>query len=185
MNRIAFQGVSGAFSEHAAYCLFGKRCEPLPQPTFTAVVEAVQTGAASGGVLPVDNAIVGQIPESLAALMGATAIEITGQVALTICLHLLGLPGATFEGLRRAASHPAALAQCGQFLSAHPKIHAEPWFDTAGAARDVALADDPTFAAIAGAPAAERYGLVILARDVHNRISRPNLTEFIGIRRRT
>ena len=41
-------------------------------------------------------------------------------------------------------------------------------FDTAGAAREVAEADDPTVAALAPRLAAELYGLDILASDVED-----------------
>jgi prephenate dehydratase len=50
-------------------------------------------------------------------------------------------------------------------------------FDTAGAARDVAEADDPTRAALAPVGAAEVYGLSILRNDIQD--SADNRTRFV------
>ena len=50
-------------------------------------------------------------------------------------------------------------------------------FDTAGAARDVAEAGDPTRAAIAAIGAAEAYGLSILRNDLQD--SSDNRTRFV------
>src|SRR5690606_38913643 len=54
-------------------------------------------------------------------------------------------------------------------------------YDTAGAARDVARAGDPTVAAIAGRSAAERYGLEILASNIEDRPD--NQTRFLVVAR--
>ncbi|HEV8600016.1 MAG TPA: prephenate dehydratase domain-containing protein [Gemmatimonadales bacterium] len=183
MRRIAFQGIPGAFSEAAALRLWGS-CEPLPQASFTSVVEVVESGAALGGVLPIENSIAGQVSESLAALRGSRSIEISDRLTLPVRLHLLGLPGATQAQVRRVASHPIALAQCSEFLASLGDSEITAWFDTAGAARDVARAGDPCFAAIAGQVAGEHYGLRVLAFDVHNPPPPENVTEFVAIRRR-
>jgi prephenate dehydratase len=182
MIRIAFQGALGAFSEQAAGMLWGSGCELVPVDTFAAVIDAVEAGKVEGGVLPVENSIAGPVHASLAALRRARRIEITGRLALAVRQHLLGVRGATPAGLARVASHPMALAQCGSFLASLPHVAVQEWYDTAGAARDVAVAGDPAFGAIAGRSAAERYGLDLLVSDVHDRAD--NVTHFIAIGRR-
>jgi prephenate dehydratase len=54
--------------------------------------------------------------------------------------------------------------------------------DTAGAARAIAADRDWTRAAIAPAEAAERYGLVVIARDIAD--AADNRTTFVLVRRR-
>ena len=78
-------------------------------------------------------------------------------------------------------SHPVALAQCGRWLRGRPTLMVRAAYDTAGAARDVAGNADLTIAAIAGRPAAARYGLHVLAADIEDRSD--NQTRFLAIAR--
>ena len=77
-------------------------------------------------------------------------------------------------------SHVHALGQCRKFIREHgltPVISG----DTAGAAREVAEAGDPTQAAISPPLAAEIYGLEILADDVEDEDH--NTTRFVVLSR--
>ena len=94
---------------------------------------------------------------------------------------MLGIPGASLAGLRVVESHPVALAQCSAFFERHPTIEARSAYDTAGAAQDVARANDVLRGAIASAAAAPRYGLVILAENVEDRAD--NQTRFLVVSR--
>ena len=75
-----------------------------------------------------------------------------------------------------------ALKQVTRFLAAHPHIKAVEAYDTAGAARMVAIRRDPTAAAIAARWAAAHYGLVILEEGLEDRPD--NATTFVLVRRR-
>ncbi|MHB1326772.1 MAG: prephenate dehydratase domain-containing protein [Gemmatimonadales bacterium] len=182
MMRIAIQGELGAFSEIAAESLSGGRHQVVPTRSFRAVVEAVETGSVDAGVLPVENRTVGPVVDSLTALSAGTAVEIDGECIVPVRLHLMGLDGARVGRLARVASHPVALAQCQRFLSQYPGWTVEAYYDSAGAARDVAAGGESSFAAIAGVAAATRYKLAILAHDVHDLPG--NATRFVLIRRR-
>jgi chorismate mutase len=85
--------------------------------------------------------------------------------------------GATLEGLRSAASHPVALAQCNRFFEQHSWIKSTKSYDTAGAAREVAERGDITQAAIASRAAAELYGLAVLGEGIQD--ERDNYTRFV------
>jgi prephenate dehydratase len=77
-------------------------------------------------------------------------------------------------------SHLHALGQCRRLIRDHrltPVVSG----DTAGAAREVAEAGDPTQAAIAPPLAAEIYGLEILAEDVED--EEHNTTRFVVLSR--
>ena len=158
--------------------------EALPCATFVAVVDAVRAGAADAGVLPVENRIAGPVLAARAALDAhaeahAEALHVAGEVSVRVALCVLARPGAALADLRVVRSHPVALAQCGAFLRAHPAIAAEPWWDTAGAARDLASAGDPTVGALASRLAAERWGLELLATDVQDAVD--NWTRFVVV----
>ncbi|WP_284348070.1 prephenate dehydratase domain-containing protein [Roseisolibacter agri] len=180
--RVAFQGAPGAFGEEAVL-RWRADAQPEPRGTFAAVLDAVVHGEADAAVLPVENRIAGLVAEARAALgERATLLRVVGEVTQPIALCLLALPGATTATVRVVRSHPVALAQCGAFLRAHPDLVAEPWWDTAGAARDVARAGDPAVGALASRLAAERWGLVVLAAEVQDLAD--NWTRFVVVTRR-
>ena len=180
MPRVAFQGEHGAYSELAAAMLWpGARC--IPRRENLDVVQAVALGEATVGVLPIENNLAGTVMASVDALLAADDLHIVCEAVVPIRQYLLGVPGASLDDLRSAESHPVALAQCRTFLERHPAIEGKPVYDTAGAARDVALANDPRRGAVAGASAAALYGLSILLENIEDRPD--NRTRFIGVSR--
>ncbi len=178
MTRVAFQGELGAFSEEAVHRLFGDGVEPVPCRDFAEVGRAVTSGDVPHGVLPIENSLAGSVVGSYDVLAGG-GLRIVGEVITPIHHCILGLPGASLDGLRRIISHPVALAQCTRVLRGLPHVEAVAVYDTAGAARDVADQPDPTLAAIAGIRAADRYGLDVIARDVEDRDD--NQTRFLAV----
>jgi monofunctional chorismate mutase len=156
--RVGYQGAPGAYSETAA----GAVCpaaEPSSYGDFASLLAALAAGDVEWAVLPVENTTAGAIGPALDALASTPSAHVVGEVVVPVRHCLLAIPGATLEGIRRVRSHPAALAQCGAFLRAHPEIDAEVAWDTAGSAKDVAETGDPTVAAIASREAGARYGL--------------------------
>ncbi|MDF1506004.1 prephenate dehydratase domain-containing protein, partial [Roseisolibacter sp. H3M3-2] len=134
---VAFQGAPGAFGESAAL-RWRPDARALPCPTFDAARERAARGEAEAAALPVENRIAGPVAEARAALGARVAVlRVDAEVTEPVALCLLALPGAAEGALRAARSHPVALAQCGAFLAARPALAPEPWWDTAGAARDV------------------------------------------------
>lgn len=184
---VAFQGTFGAFGEMAALSRWPAG-EPRPMPTFERVVASVEAGISDLGLLPVWNSTLGEIPFTKGVLEGAK-VEIIGEVAVAVELCLLARRGVARETLVYVGSHPAALAQCKGFFGAHPRLMPCPAWDTAGAARDLADgngtyawherlpgAGPRSIAAIAGAVAAERYGLAVLLRGIQD--AAENVTRF-------
>ena len=174
MTTVAYQGEPGAFGEEAVLGWFGPDATPKPMPTFSAVCAAVESGHADAGVLPLENSLAGTVGDALDALAGG-ALRVVGEVMLPIRHQLLALPGAELSAIERVSSHWQALAQCERFLSTHA-WQIIPAADTAGAARELLESRDGRAAAIASRAAAERYGLDVLAADIHD--SDHNMTRF-------
>ncbi len=177
MTRIAYQGVSGAYSELAARALY-PRAKGLPHATFAAVIRAVATGKAEFGILPVRNTIIGAVEEAEAALESEGGLVVVRELSFAVRHCLLALPGADLTTIRWVESHPAALAQCAAWLAAQG-LTARPVADTAGAARAIAADRDYHRAAIAGIEAAEQYGLEVLAEDIAD--APDNRTHFVVV----
>ncbi|MDX1494174.1 MAG: prephenate dehydratase domain-containing protein [Longimicrobiales bacterium] len=174
---VGFQGERGAFSEGAARAL-APGLRPEPRPSFVDVVHAVETGRDRAGILPVENTLAGGVTAAFDALIDGK-VKAVAEAALPIRHALLGVPGATRSGIREVRSHPVALAQCRRFFEQNPGIRAAAVHDTAGAAREVAEAGDPTIAALAGRHAAPAYQLEVLADDLQDRDD--NQTRFLLI----
>jgi prephenate dehydratase len=180
-HRVAFQGELGAYSEEAVLRACGSDVEPVPCRDNRDVVQAVANGRVDLGVLPLENTLAGTVTASYDAIADESAVHAVGEIVIPIHHCLLGVGAATLQSLRVVESHPVALAQCAGFLERHGWLEGRAAYDTAGAAREVARSNDPTRAAIAGRPAAARYGLVVLAADVEDRPD--NQTRFVVISR--
>ncbi|HET6959004.1 MAG TPA: prephenate dehydratase [Vicinamibacterales bacterium] len=175
--KIAYQGEPGAFSEAAA-----RRVDPdaplIPCRSFDEVFDTVQSGAASYGVLPIENSIGGSIHRNYDLLL-ERSLPIVGEVELPVVHHLLALPGATLDGLRRVYSHPQGLAQCERFLRTLTNVEIIATYDTAGSAKMVADAKMLDAGAIASARAGDVFGLQSLAASVQD--FDDNITRFLVV----
>ena len=179
-KRIAFQGELGAYSEEALLLLHPGALSQ-PHREFRDVARAVREGRADLGILPIENSLVGSIATNF-DLIAESGLAIVGEVVSAVHHCLLGVPGAKRGGLRRVLSHPVALAQCERFLGAlGGEVEVMAFYDTAGAAAEVARRGDPSLAAIAGLLAAGRYGLAVLAERVEDEPH--NQTRFLAVAR--
>jgi len=179
--RIAFQGEMGAFSEEALHQLWTDNAEPMPHRDFGDLIRAVQTGAADRGIIPIENTILGGIAAAHDAITAAPDVFVTGETVVNVHHCLLGPPGASFASAKMVLAHPVALAQCGRFFAAHPRLDVHPVYDTGGAALDVANVGDPDIAAVASRGAAHRFKLRVLVPDIEDR--NDNQTRFLVIAR--
>ena len=177
---VGFQGEPGAFSEEAALALLGD-ARPEGFRNFDALVEAVDAGRVTYGLLPVENSIYGQIARSYDLLWAHPALRIVDETIHHVVQALIGVAGATLDGIREVRSHPVALEQCRRLLDAHPRWNAVVVEDTAGAVREIAQRGDPAIGAIGPASAAARYGAVVLRDNVQD--DEDNYTRFFLISR--
>lgn len=177
-GRCAYQGAPGAFSHEA--CLDLRPWdEPVAYKTFDAALAALFAGEVHCALIPVENSTIGRV-EPAATLVEQSGLMQVSDVWRPIRLALMAPHGASLRSVKTAESHPIALRQCPGSL-ASLGIEAVEAFDTAGAARAVAEAGDPTRAAVAPARAAEVYDLSILRNDLQD--SSDNRTRFVLLSR--
>ena len=166
MTRVAFQGIAGTYSEEAIRQFFGPEVESVPCKRLEDMFTAVESGDANYGMLPVENAVAGSVTGSYELLLEHD-LRVRAEVILRVRHMLLAMPGTKLSELKRVRSHPQALAQCERYLLRRG-LEPVPDFDTAGSARDLAKNPEPETGAIAGALAAELYGLEILDRSIED-----------------
>jgi prephenate dehydratase len=174
--RAAYQGEPGAYSEEAALALF-PAAQTVGLRTFRLALEALLSGQAEVAVLPVENTLAGIVQEVNDLLWERHGARVVREHVHPIRHCLLGHPGTE---VRRAISHPQALAQVSRYLEAR-QIEPVPFYDTAGAARSLAETPTEGLAAVAGAGAAARYGLSVLAGGIQDDDS--NQTRFLVVER--
>ena len=171
---IAYQGEPGANSHIACAENFPDHA-PMPCATFEDAFAALQDGAADLGMIPIENSIAGRVAD-IHNLLPASGLHIIGETFLPIHFQLLAIPGATVAGLRSVHSHVHALGQCRKIIRKYG-LKTVIAGDTAGSAREVAEARDPTRASLATRLAGEIYGLTILGEDVEDEAH--NTTRFV------
>jgi len=179
--RVAFQGELGAFSEEAIQQMWGGNVESVPCREFLDVAKALAKGEVDRGVLPIENTIVGSVQTAHDVIDSTEGIHAIAETVVAVHHCLLGPPGATFDQVRNVFSHPVALAQCGNFFRANPRLAVHAVYDTAGAASDVQNLADPQFAAVASRISALRYKLDMLVPDIEDRAD--NQTRFLAFSR--
>lgn len=175
-TKVCFFGAPGSYSEQAMADCFGAEITSFPAATFKEVMEAVQSGRADFGVLPIENTTTGGITDSYDLLMEYDNYLI-GEHVVKIEHALLGVPGAKIEDIRTVYSHSQGISQCRKFLEEHPQIHPAVSASTSESAKQVMLAKDVSMAAIASKRAAAIYGLEVLAECLNT--EDVNSTRFI------
>lgn len=163
---VAFQGEAGAYSEQALRNHFGPAAASLPCSDFSGIFDAIHSGRAQRGVLPVENSLAGTVVAAYDQLIDHD-LRIQGEAILRVEHCLMAPAGLNLRDIRQVKSHPQALAQCQKTLR-RQGMEAIAHYDTAGAARDLAAHPEPGTAVIASALAAETYGLEILARHLED-----------------
>src|SRR3954468_19215739 len=157
---VAYQGEPGAFSEEGARALFPDG-DHQPFPSIRTVFESVEVGRARWGLVPMDNSQAGSINETYDLFL-RHGLHLVGETIVRVDHSLLALPGTAIDDVHEVISHPQAIAQCEEFLSAlEANVRAE--YNTAGAAKKIAEANLHGVAAIASRRAGELYGLTSLA----------------------
>ncbi|WP_453978042.1 prephenate dehydratase domain-containing protein [Brevundimonas sp. Marseille-Q4549] len=173
-GRVAYQGAPGSFSHEACVALRPWDI-PVAFETFAQALESIRSGDCGCALIPVENSTIGVV-EPAASLVREMGLTPAAEVWRPIRHALMAVDGARLSDIRTVESHPIALAQCRANLASLP-VEVVEHYDTAGAARDVAEAGDPTRAAIAPTGAAEVYGLSILRNDLQD--SSDNQTRFV------
>ena len=131
-NRISFQGEPGANSDTACRNVYPSM-EPLPCATFEDAFNAVESGKADLGMIPIENTIAGRVAD-IHHLLPESRLHIVGEYFLPIHFQLMVLPGVERAAIKSVHSHIHALGQCRKYIRKNgwkPVIAG----DTAGAAK--------------------------------------------------
>ncbi len=177
--RIAFLGPEHTYSHAAARERFGSSVEFTPLSSFAAVFQAIESGRADFGVVPVENSTEGSVGLTLDLLID-TRLVIIGEILLPI-RHFLLSRSDDPRAISKILSHQQSLGQCRGYLQANfPNCELEAVASNAFAAERAA--GDPSIAAIASREAGAAYGLTAIAVNIQDLAT--NTTRFLVLGKR-
>lgn len=177
--RIGFLGPEGTFTQSAALKHFGHAVSTLPLAAISDVFQEVEGGSCHYGVVPVENSTEGVVSHTLDMFLNSP-LKICGEVTLRIHHNLLGA-GSDMAAIRTVYSHQQSLAQCRAWLDRHLPLAERVAVGSNAEAARLAREGGAESAAIAGATAAEIYGLAVLAPNIEDEPG--NTTRFLVIGR--
>ena len=152
----------------------------MPCARSAEVFDCLDSGAVKAAVIPIENSLAGSVAEHFDLLL-TRDVFIHAEFHLRIRHNLITAPGVKLEQVRRVFSHPVALDQCRDFLRAHRRIQAIPFYDTAGSVRHVIAEGLTDAAGIGPRQAAQPYGGQVLLSGIED--DRQNYTRFLLINR--
>ena len=172
--QVAYLGPVGTFTHIALLEIFGEQVEALPQKTISDVFNAVESGKASFGVVPIENSTEGAVTYTLDEFL-ETDLRIVSEKFLRISYSLVSLCN-DISQVKKIYSHPQPLGQCKAWLRANlPNAEVNSVSSTAMAAETTAW--DKYSAAIASGMASRLYNLNVLVSGIED--SRQNFTRFL------
>lgn len=185
VTTVGYQGVPGAYSEAASIEAFAAAgiasIDARGFNTFEDVFVALSSGEIEYGAVPVENTLGGSIHGNYDLLLRFHGcVHILGEYTLRVRHTLLALPGVKMSDIKKAMSHPQALAQTENYLR-NAKITPVAAYDTAGSAKHVKEEGLRDTAAIASMHAASVHGLEVLDYGIEDDTN--NFTRFLILSR--
>ena len=177
MKRVAIQGFVGSFHDIAAHQYFnGEQLQLVCCATFEEVFDNLAKDPTMIGMTAIENTIAVSLLHNY-ELLRESGLTVVGEHKLHISHCICCLPDDSWETISEVHSHPVALMQCRQFLSGHADLKVVECEDTAGAAKDIAVAARRGCAAICSSSAAHIYGMKVLEDHIED--NKHNFTRFL------
>jgi len=174
--RVAIQGIRASFHEEAAFKYFGENIQTIECNSFKQTFDALENNQADYVVMAIENSIAGSILPNYSLLLNYN-FPVIGEIYLPIQLHLMALPGVSFDQIKYVTSHPIAIRQCIDFFDEYPHLKIVESNDTAACAKRIHDEKLTDTVAIANTLAAKLYGLDILERRIES--NKKNFTRFL------
>ena len=179
MKRVAIQGMLGSFHDIAAHEYFkGEQVQLICCDTFEQVFESIRRDPTVIGLLAIENTIAGSLLHNY-ELLRDSGTTIVGEHKLHITHCICCLPEDDWHTISEVHSHPVALMQCRDYLSAHEALKVVEAEDTAGSAKYIHEHQCHGWAAICHADAAKLYGLKVLEDHIED--NKHNFTRFLVV----
>ena len=172
-------GPKGTFSHRAALNVGKNICF---ENTLWEVFEAVATGRARKGVVPIENSLSGTIGVTYDCLIDS-GLSITGELFVPVHHFLVGVKKVPLSLVRTLYVQSDTLSQCIRFIRSHlPSASLERTSSNAESAKKLVEDGLSSSAAITSDAALHLHQLAVLCKDVQD--SPHNVTRFIIVEKR-
>jgi len=171
--KIAYQGISGSYSESCAKNNY-PGCETISCKTFDECFEIANKDSSIKAIIPESNKTTGNI--GIEYLIFKFRLNIYAEHFFKISHNLLGLKGTKITDIKNVYSHAQALSQSSVFIKKN-NLNEQVRADTAGSAKYVSECNDKSKAAIASSLSSEIYHLEIIHKDIQD--NKDNFTRFL------
>ncbi|GIU30074.1 chorismate mutase [Shewanella sp. MBTL60-007] len=181
---IAYLGARGSYSYLAAsrYCDRRQvKMQDLGCQSFDEIVQAVESGHADYGFLPIENTSSGSINEVYDVLQH-TSLAIVGETTIEVGHCLLANSDSNISDIKTVYAHPQPISQCSRYLSQHGEFKLEYCSSSAEAMEKVCNANDNSVAAIGSAEGGALYQLEAIETGLANQ--KVNQSRFIVVARK-
>lgn len=174
--KVAYFGPIATFTHLAALRHFGSSADFIPMESIKGVFDAVDSGKAEFGVVPIENSTEGVISYTLDMFMDFE-LKIAAEIMLEVSQNLLSKSGDKNK-IKKIYSHPPATTQCRRWLEIN--LPAVPVIEVSSTAKAAELASkEENAAAIASELAAKVYDLNFVESGIED--SKHNVTRFLVI----
>ncbi len=174
--KVACLGPLATFTHLAALRHFGSSASFLPVESIKSVFDAVDSGKAEFGVVPIENSNEGVISYTLDMFMDYD-LKVAAEVMLEITHNLLSKSGNKTK-IKKVYSFSPATVQCRRWLESN--LAGIPIIEATSTAKAAELASqDDEAAAIASELAAKVYDLHFVEKNIGD--SKHNFTRFLVI----
>lgn len=147
--------------------------------SFNEIIEAVEQGSATFGVMPIENTSSGCINE-VYDLLQDTKVKIVGELTYNIEHCILTFGNTNLNSIKTIYTHPQPATQCSIWLNEHlPNVTIKTTTASSAAIREVATLKDQSVAAIGSSETGSMFGLTAIASGIANQ--KHNVTRFIVI----
>ena len=161
---VASVGHEGTFSHKACIQYFGRDIDVAPAPSHRGIFDAIASGRASFGVVPLENSLTGSVHENYDLLL-ELGLRIVGEIILRITYSLIAQADTKLGQIQRVFSHPDVFRQCQEFVAGQGwDLMSTP--DEATAVKLLKERGERTDAAIAGSEAAAIHGMSVIQEGI-------------------
>ena len=176
MNKLAFLGPIGSFTQEAALH-YNKNSELLSCNSIPKVIEKVEAGLATEGILPIENSIEGSVTSTIDLLIQGSKLKIKTEIIIAIEHCLLTKSNTQLEDIEYVYSHPQALSQCRNYLTSKlPKAQLIASLSTSNAVEEMKRSKFIS-AAIANQKCSSIYAVEIKSKKISDNLN--NHTRFV------
>ncbi|WOT04318.1 prephenate dehydratase [Shewanella youngdeokensis] len=181
---VAYLGARGSYSYLAASRYCNRRqveMQDLGCQSFDEIIQAVESGHADYGFLPIENTSSGSINEVYDVLQH-TSLAIVGETTIEVGHCLLAKAGSNMSDIKTVYAHPQPISQCSRYISQHGNFKLEYCASSAEAMEIVNNSNSNDVAAIGSSEGGALYQLEAIETGLANQ--KINQSRFIVVARK-